>query len=345
MRAAAVRPALRWPRGRLGPDPPRPRGSGPTAQRSRPSVPHRRRPAAFAPVRPPVALPPRPEDLSAVERSGDGEDILRVYLSEIARAPLLTREEEAALGRRIERGDRAAYQRLVESNLRLVVAVAKRYVGHGVPLLDLIQEGNRGLLRAAEKFDWRRGLKFSTYAHWWIRQAITRALATQARTVRLPVHVHDTLTRLTRVTDRLRQDLGREPTPGEVARATGLSAALVRDLVQVAQEPVSLDLPVGEEEDATLGEFVSDRGALAPEQPVFAALERQALARALAELTPRERRVLTLRFGLAGTRPRTLDEVGRIFGVTRERVRQIQNRALAKLRHPDRLAALRALRE
>ncbi|MDR7554593.1 MAG: sigma-70 family RNA polymerase sigma factor [Armatimonadota bacterium] len=310
-------------------------------QRSRPSAPRRRRPAAAVPVRPPVALHPRTEDLTAVERPGDGEDILRVYLSEIARAPLLTREEEAALGRRIEQGDRAAYQRLVESNLRLVVAVAKRYVGRGVPLLDLIQEGNRGLLRAAEKFDWRRGLKFSTYAHWWIRQAITRALAAQARTVRLPVHVRDTLARLTRVTDQLRQDLGREPTPTELARATGLSAAVVRDLTQVAQEPVSLDLPVGEEEEATLGEFVSDRGALAPEQPVFAALERQILARALAELTPRERRVLVLRFGLAGARPHTLDEVGRIFGVTRERARQIQNRALAKLRHPDRLAALR----
>ncbi len=258
-------------------------------------------------------------------------DPVRMYLREIGRVRLLTAAEEVSLARRIERNDMGAKAALIEANLRLVVSVAKRYVGRGLALLDLIQEGNLGLIRAVEKFDYRRGYKFSTYATWWIRQAITRAIADQARTIRVPVHMVETINRLSRVQRQLLQDLGREPTVEELARETDMSPDRVREVQKVAQEPVSLETPVGEDEDSELGDLIEDAGAPAPPEAVSLLLRREELDAVLAQLTVRERKVLELRFGLCGEEPRTLEEVGQRFGVTRERIRQIEAKTLTKL--------------
>ncbi len=261
------------------------------------------------------------------------DDPVRMYLKEIGRVPLLRREQEVELAQRIERGDEEAKRLLIESNLRLVVSIAKRYVGPGLHLLDLIQEGNRGLIRAVEKFNWRKGFKFSTYATWWVRQAITRALAEQTRTIRLPVHMGETINKLTRTSRRLLQKLGREPTPEEIGRAMHMSADRVREIMKMTQEPVSLDTPIGEDEDTYLGGLIEDHGTLNPEEAAVFALLKVELAGVLETLSPRERQVVKLRFGLEDDRPRTLDEIGREFGVTRERIRQIETKALRKLRH------------
>jgi RNA polymerase primary sigma factor len=247
--------------------------------------------------------------------------------------PGLSAEERSRLRAQVERGD-AARQRLTESNLRLVVSVAKRYVGRGVPLLDLIQEGNIGLTRAVEKFDWRRGFKFSTYATWWIRQAITRAIADQARTIRIPVHMVETINRLIQVSRRLQQELGREPTPEEIADVVGMPAEKIREIFRASQVPISLQTRVGEEDESDLGEFIADTAAVAPSDAVAQELLREQIEDVLGELTPRERRALQLRFGLEDGRRRTLEEVGAELGVTRERARQIEAEALRKLRHP-----------
>ncbi len=261
------------------------------------------------------------------------DDPVRMYLKEIGRVPLLRREQEVDLAQRLERGDEEAKRQLIEANLRLVVSIAKRYVGPGLHLLDLIQEGNRGLIRAVEKFDWRKGFKFSTYATWWVRQAITRALAEQTRTIRLPVHMGETINKLTRTSRRLLQKLGREPTPEELGRAMHLSADRVREIMKMTQEPISLDTPIGEDEDTYLGGLIEDQGTLNPEDAAAFTLLKAQLAGVLETLSPRERDVLKLRFGLDDDRPRTLDEIGREFGVTRERIRQIETKALRKLRH------------
>jgi RNA polymerase primary sigma factor len=259
-------------------------------------------------------------------------DPVRMYLREIGRVPLLTAAEEVSLAKRIERRDMSAKAALIEANLRLVVSVAKRYVGRGLPFLDLIQEGNLGLIRAVEKFDYRKGYKFSTYATWWIRQAITRAIADQARTIRVPVHMVETINRLSRVQRQLLQDLGREPTVEEVAKELEVTVERVREIQKVAQEPVSLETPVGEEEDSELGDFIEDRGAVDPRVAVIDLMQREELQGVLDTLTHRERRVLELRFGLRGEEPRTLEEVGQRFGVTRERIRQIEAKTLNKLK-------------
>ncbi len=254
-----------------------------------------------------------------------------MYLREIGRVPLLTAPEEVSLARRIEHRDMSAKAELIEANLRLVVSVAKRYVGRGLAFLDLIQEGNLGLIRAVEKFDYRKGYKFSTYATWWIRQAITRAIADQARTIRVPVHMVETINRLSRVQRQLLQDLGREPTIDEVARELEVSPDRVREIQKVAQEPVSLETPVGEEEDSELGDLIEDRGVEGPADAVSTLMRREELEQVLSQLTERERKVLELRFGLRGEEPRTLEEVGQRFGVTRERIRQIEAKTLNKL--------------
>ena len=259
-------------------------------------------------------------------------DPVRMYLKEIGRVPLLTAEEEVALAKRIERGDMDAKRRLIEANLRLVVSIAKRYVGRGMVFLDLIQEGNLGLIRAVEKFDYRKGYKFSTYATWWIRQAITRAIADQARTIRIPVHMVETINKLIRVQRQLLQDIGREPTPEEIAAEMGTTPQKVREILKISQEPVSLETPVGEEEDSQLGDFIEDEDATMPVEAVSEIMQKEELSTVLGTLTHRERKVIELRFGLKGEHPRTLEEVGQKFGVTRERIRQIEAKTLAKLK-------------
>ncbi len=269
------------------------------------------------------------------------DDPVRMYLKEIGKVALLTQPQEVSLAQRMEKGDEEAKRRLIEANLRLVVSIAKKYVGRGMLFLDLIQEGNLGLIRAVEKFDWRKGYKFSTYATWWIRQAITRALADQARTIRIPVHMVETINKLVRVSRQLLQELGREPNPEEVALAMGMPVERVREINKIAQEPISLETPIGEEEDSHLGDFIEDHDALAPAEAASFTMLKEQLEGVLDTLTPRERKVLKLRFGLDDGRPRTLEEVGREFSVTRERIRQIEAKALRKLRHPSRSKRLK----
>jgi len=259
-------------------------------------------------------------------------DPVRMYLKEIGKVPLLTAEEEVSLAKRIERRDMDAKRKLVEANLRLVVSIAKRYVGRGMLFLDLIQEGNLGLIRAVEKFDYRKGYKFSTYATWWIRQAITRAIADQARTIRIPVHMVETINKLIRVQRQLLQDVGREPTPEEIAAEMGTTPQKVREILKISQEPVSLETPIGEEEDSQLGDFIEDEDATMPVEAVSEIMQKEELSAVLGTLTHRERKVIELRFGLKGEHPRTLEEVGQKFGVTRERIRQIEAKTLAKLK-------------
>jgi RNA polymerase primary sigma factor len=259
-------------------------------------------------------------------------DPVRMYLKEIGKVPLLTAEEEVSLAKRIERHDMEAKRKLIEANLRLVVSIAKRYVGRGMLFLDLIQEGNLGLIRAVEKFDYRKGYKFSTYATWWIRQAITRAIADQARTIRIPVHMVETINKLIRVQRQLLQDIGREPTPEEIAAEMGTTPQKVREILKISQEPVSLETPIGEEEDSQLGDFIEDEDATMPVEAVSEIMQKEELNQVLSTLTHRERKVIELRFGLKGEHPRTLEEVGQKFGVTRERIRQIEAKTLAKLK-------------
>lgn len=268
-------------------------------------------------------------------------DPVRMYLKEIGRVPLLSAEEEINLATKIEKGDEEAKRRLAEANLRLVVSIAKRYVGRGMLFLDLIQEGNMGLIKAVEKFDHSKGFKFSTYATWWIRQAITRAIADQARTIRIPVHMVETINKLIRVQRQLLQDLGREPLPEEVAKEMDLTPDKVREILKIAQEPVSLETPIGEEDDSHLGDFIEDQEAMAPSDAAAYELLKEQLEDVLDTLTDREENVLRLRFGLDDGRTRTLEEVGKVFGVTRERIRQIEAKALRKLRHPSRSKRLK----
>ena len=268
------------------------------------------------------------------------DDPVRMYLKEIGHVPLLTAEEEVALAQRMEAGDEEARHRLEEANLRLVVSIAKRYVGRGMLFLDLIQEGNLGLLKAVEKFDYSKGYKFSTYATWWIRQAITRAIADQARTIRIPVHMVETINKLVRISRQLLQELGRDPTPEEIAHRMGLSVARVREIMKISQEPVSLETPIGEEEDTHLSDFIEDEAAPDPADAASMLLLKEQISEVLTTLAPREAEVLRLRFGLVDGRSRTLEEVGQNFGVTRERIRQIEAKALRKLRHPVRLRKL-----
>jgi len=268
-------------------------------------------------------------------------DPVRMYLKEIGRVDLLSAEEEISLATRIEEGDEEAKRRLAEANLRLVVSIAKRYVGRGMLFLDLIQEGNMGLIKAVEKFDYRKGFKFSTYATWWIRQAITRAIADQARTIRIPVHMVETINKLIRVQRQLLQDLGREPTPEEIAEDMDLTPEKVREILKIAQEPVSLETPIGEEDDSHLGDFIEDQDATSPSEHAAYELLKEQLEDVLDTLTDREENVLRLRFGLDDGRTRTLEEVGKVFGVTRERIRQIEAKALRKLRHPSRSKRLK----
>ena len=269
------------------------------------------------------------------------DDPVRMYLKEIGRVPLLTADEEVELAKRMEAGDEEAQKRLAEANLRLVVSIAKRYVGRGMLFLDLIQEGNLGLIKAVEKFDYNKGYKFSTYATWWIRQAITRAIADQARTIRIPVHMVETINKLIRISRQLLQQLGRDPSPDEIAKEMEISVDRVREIMKIAQEPVSLETPIGEEEDSHLGDFIEDQDAPAPADAASFTLLKEQLEDVLDTLTPREERVLRLRFGIDDGRSRTLEEVGQNFGVTRERIRQIEAKALRKLRHPTRSHKLR----
>ncbi|PIU68893.1 RNA polymerase sigma factor RpoD [candidate division WWE3 bacterium CG06_land_8_20_14_3_00_42_16] len=276
----------------------------------------------------------------AVDDRGN-TDPVRMYLGEIGKINLLTFEEEVKLAKRIEQGDPRARRRLIAANLRLVVSIAKKYVGRGLSLLDLIQEGNIGLMKAVEKFEWRRGYKFSTYATWWIRQAITRAIADQARTIRIPVHMVEVINRFIRVSRKMSQELGREPTPEEVAKKIGVDPAKAREIVKVSQEPTSLETPVGEEEDSRLGEFLADEIIKAPDEIASRELLKEHIDEILETLSLRERKVLELRFGLRDDRQRTLEEVGKEFGVTRERIRQIEAKALRKLKHPTRSKKLK----
>ena len=269
------------------------------------------------------------------------DDPVRMYLKEIGKVPLLSAEEEIELAQRMEKGDAEAKKRLAEANLRLVVSIAKRYVGRGMLFLDLIQEGNLGLIKAVEKFDYRKGYKFSTYATWWIRQAITRAIADQARTIRIPVHMVETINKLIRVSRQLLQELGKEPQPEEIAKEMNMPVEKVREIMKISQEPVSLETPIGEEEDSHLGDFIPDDDAPAPSEAAAFTLLKEQLIDVLDTLTPREEKVLRLRFGLDDGRARTLEEVGKEFNVTRERIRQIEAKALRKLRHPSRSKKLK----
>ncbi|MDR3552085.1 MAG: RNA polymerase sigma factor RpoD [Clostridia bacterium] len=290
-----------------------------------------------------VELPEEDEDIENT-LSAEGiaiDDPVKVYLKEIGRVPLLTGEEELELARRMGEGDPSARKRLSEANLRLVVSIAKRYVGRGMQFLDLIQEGNLGLIKAVEKFDYTKGYKFSTYATWWIRQAITRAIADQARTIRIPVHMVETINKVVRVERQLLQQYGRQPQVDEVAEEMGMSVDKVREIMKVAQDPVSLETPIGEEEDSHLGDFIPDDDAPAPAEAASHTLLKEQLGDVLKTLTGREEKVLRLRFGLDDGRPRTLEEVGKEFNVTRERIRQIEAKALRKLRHPSRSKKLK----
>lgn len=280
------------------------------------------------------------EDLT-VPKGITVDDPVRMYLKEIGKIPLLTGTEEIDLAKRMEDGDEIAKKKLAEANLRLVVSIAKRYVGRGMLFLDLIQEGNLGLMKAVEKFEYRKGFKFSTYATWWIRQAITRAIADQARTIRIPVHMVETINKLVRVQRQLVQELGRDPTHEEIGNEMGLEVERVREIMKIAQEPVSLETPIGEEEDSHLGDFIPDEDVLAPADAATFTMLREQLIEVLDSLTPREQKVLKLRFGLDDGRARTLEEVGKEFEVTRERIRQIEAKALRKLRHPSRSKKLK----
>ncbi len=302
-----------------------------------------------------LLLPPEDEDLDIENLENielenidlsvpDGvsiDDPVRMYLKEIGKVPLLTADEEIELAKRMEEGDQEAKKRLAEANLRLVVSIAKRYVGRGMLFLDLIQEGNLGLIKAVEKFDYRKGYKFSTYATWWIRQAITRAIADQARTIRIPVHMVETINKLIRVSRQLLQELGREPTPEEIAEEMDMPVDRVREILKISQEPVSLETPIGEEEDSHLGDFIQDDNVPVPAEAATFTLLKEQLDEVLSTLTEREQKVLILRFGLEDGRARTLEEVGKEFNVTRERIRQIEAKALRKLRHPSRSRKLK----
>ena len=269
------------------------------------------------------------------------DDPVKIYLKEIGRVPLLTAEEEIEGATRMAQGDKYARKRLSEANLRLVVSIAKRYVGRGMQFLDLIQEGNLGLIKAVEKFDYTKGYKFSTYATWWIRQAITRSIADQARTIRIPVHMVETITKVKKVSSQLLHENGHEPTPQEIADRLGITVDRVREILRISQDPVSLETPIGEEEDSHLGDFIPDEDAPAPAEAASRTLLKEQLSEILGTLTPREEKVLRLRFGLEDGRPRTLEEVGKEFDVTRERIRQIEAKALRKLRHPSRSKKLK----
>ena len=297
-----------------------------------------------------------PDVEAAIAESGDSKEIdleatipkgiavddpVRMYLKEIGKVPLLTAQEEIELAKRMENGDEAAKQKLCEANLRLVVSIAKKYVGRGMLFLDLIQEGNLGLIKAVDKFDWKKGYKFSTYATWWIRQAITRSIADQARTIRIPVHMVETINKLIRVSRQLIQEKGREATPEEIAEEMGISEEKVREILKIAQEPVSLETPIGEEEDSHLGDFIPDEDVPAPAEAAAFSMLKEQLVEVLDTLTEREQKVLKLRFGLEDGRARTLEEVGKKFDVTRERIRQIEAKALRKLRHPSRSKKLK----
>ena len=280
-------------------------------------------------------------EISVVDASVNIDDHVRMYLKEIGKVPLLSFEEESSLAKRMETGDEEAKKRLAEANLRLVVSIAKRYVGRGMHFLDLIQEGNLGLIKAVEKFDYKKGFKFSTYATWWIRQAITRAIADQARTIRIPVHMVETINKLLRVSKQLLQELGREPTADEIAREMQMSVDKVREIMRLSQDPVSLETPIGEEEDSHIGDFIADDDVPAPAEAAAFTLLKEQLMTVLETLTDREKKVLILRFGLGDGKARTLEEVGREFNVTRERIRQIEAKALRKLRHPGRSKKLK----
>ena len=282
---------------------------------------------------------------SIVPKSVAVDDPVRMYLKEIGKVPLLTAEEEIDLAKRMEAGEEGVKQILCEANLRLVVSIAKRYVGRGMLFLDLIQEGNMGLIKAVDKFDWRKGYKFSTYATWWIRQAITRSIADQARTIRIPVHMVETINKLMRVSRQLLQEYGREPTPEEIAKEMDITEEKVREILKIAQEPVSLETPIGEEEDSHLGDFIPDEDVPAPAEAAAFSMLKEQLVEVLDTLTDREQKVLKLRFGLEDGRARTLEEVGKKFDVTRERIRQIEAKALRKLRHPSRSKKLKDYRE
>jgi len=281
------------------------------------------------------------EEEVVIPKSVNVDDPVRMYLKEIGKVDLLTKEEEIDLAKRIEAGEEYARQKLTEANLRLVVSIAKRYVGRGMLFLDLIQEGNLGLLKAVKKFDWRKGYKFSTYATWWIRQAITRSIADQARTIRVPVHMVETINKLIRIQRQLLQDLGREPKPEEIAKEMSISVDKVRKILKIAQEPVSLETPIGEEEDSHLGDFIPDNDSPAPAESAAFAILKDQLEEVLDSLTLREQKVLKLRFGIDDGRARTLEEVGKQFDVTRERIRQIEAKALRKLKHPSRSKKLK----
>ena len=281
------------------------------------------------------------DDVEAVPKGVAVDDPVRMYLKEIGKVPLLTAEEEMDLAQRMELGDEEAKQKLCEANLRLVVSIAKRYVGRGMLFLDLIQEGNLGLIKAVDKFDWRKGFKFSTYATWWIRQAITRSIADQARTIRIPVHMVETINKQIRITRQLLQEFGRDPTPEEIAAEMEISVEKVREISKIAQEPVSLETPIGEEEDSHLGDFIPDEDVPSPADAAAFSMLKEQLVEVLSTLTDREQEVLRLRFGLDDGRARTLEEVGQQFKVTRERIRQIEAKALRKLRHPNRSKRLR----
>ncbi len=285
-----------------------------------------------------------PDDLSPEDLVPDTaklDDPVRMYLKEIGKIPLLSQEEELAIAQRMAQGDEKARQEMAEANLRLVVSIAKRYVGRGMQLLDLIQEGNLGLLKAVEKFDYTKGYKFSTYATWWIRQAITRAIADQARTIRIPVHMVETINRVIRTAHSMVQELGRDPTPEEIAKEMKMDVARVEEILKISQEPVSLETPIGEEEDSHLGDFVQDEEASQPAEAASYTMLREQLEEVLKTLTSREEQVLRMRFGLTDGKAHTLEEVGKEFDVTRERIRQIESKALRKLRHPSRSKKLR----
>ncbi len=289
-----------------------------------------------------IALEGGEIDLEATLPKGIAvDDPVRMYLKEIGKVPLLTAEEEIELAKQMELGNEESKKRLCEANLRLVVSIAKRYVGRGMLFLDLIQEGNLGLIKAVDKFDWRKGYKFSTYATWWIRQAITRSIADQARTIRIPVHMVETINKLIRISRQLLQEYGREPTPEEIAAEMDISEEKVREILKIAQEPVSLETPIGEEEDSHLGDFIPDDDVPAPAEAAAFSMLKEQLVEVLDTLTDREQKVLKLRFGLDDGRARTLEEVGRRFDVTRERIRQIEAKALRKLRHPSRSKKLK----